>query len=80
MDLPSSFTALIDALAGGNRKRTKLAVALGVTYWQVNYWAKINAIPAEFWDDVIALAAKQKMPGVTREYLKALKKEKLNHG
>lgn len=80
MAMPASFTDLIDTLAGGKRKRTKLAVQLGRTYWQVNYWARINSIPAEFWDDVIQLASEKDFEGVTREYLKTLKRRKLNHG
>ena len=80
MAMPASFTDLIDALAGGRRKRTKLAVQLGRTYWQVNYWARINNIPEEFWDDVTLLASEKNFEGVTRDYLKTLKRRKLNHG
>jgi hypothetical protein len=75
MDLPSSFTALIDEMAGGKRRRTWLAVQLGRTYWQVNYWAKINNIPVQFWNDVISLASNQKMEGVNWEYLISLRKK-----
>jgi len=74
--LPTTFSDLLLELAGGQRKRSQLAEALGKSYWQVNYWARNNIIPEEYWDDIIALAAKQKFYGVDRNYLRNLKKGK----
>lgn len=73
--LPQSFTALLEALAGGKNKRPKLARALGRTYWEVYYWSRKNEVPQEYWDDLIRLADAKKIAGVTRDYLKGLRKE-----
>jgi len=71
--LPQSFTALLEALAGGKNKRPKLAATLGCTYWKVTYWSRKNEVPQEYWDDLIRLAATKKMAGVTRDYLKSIR-------
>ena len=74
--LPTSFKELLLVLAGGDRKRQDLADALGRGYWQLYYWSRSDFIPDEYWDDVIALAAKRRLPGIDRDYLKRLKKQR----
>jgi hypothetical protein len=76
MELPGSFADLLVMLAGGRGKRQWLTKELGRDYWQISYWHRANTIPDEYWDDVIALAARQNMDWVTETYLLNLKKRK----
>ena len=74
--LPSTFKELLVVLAGGERNRQDLADALGRGYWQLYYWSRTDFIPDKYWDDVIALAARKRLDGIDRDYLKRLKKER----
>ena len=76
MALPANFTDLLVELAGGPNRRTKLASALGRSYWEVAYWSRKNVIPEECWNDVIQLAARKQIKGVTYEYLCTLQQRK----
>ena len=70
MQLPTSFESLLITLAGGPKKRGTLVNEFAkamprkepIKYTQVNYWVRTNYVPPQYWNDLVKLAARKKMP------------------
>jgi hypothetical protein len=59
------------------KKRSRLLLDLAAhgrprSYSQINYWARTNRIPPDFWDAIVKIAAKRKLTWVTRDFLAEL--------